>query len=170
MDLHGHGTHLAGRIAAAGNIQFGVAGVTWSTKIMPLRAADAAGSFSASRLAPPSRVLLTIAPTSLMPVSAIPVVPVVTIRQRISAIEAARTAGVLLLPPPVTAESITIRQRHHLILPVIISIILLRWPPPIKMIIWRHFAIMGNQSPCRRARRKYLQYKALPPNAFSTEF
>ena len=36
-DDNGHGTHVSGTIAAAGNNGIGVAGVTWSTKIMPLK-------------------------------------------------------------------------------------------------------------------------------------
>ncbi|MBI4728333.1 MAG: S8 family serine peptidase [Acidobacteria bacterium] len=43
-DLHGHGTHVAGTIAARGNDSSGVAGVTWSSKIMPLRVLDESGS------------------------------------------------------------------------------------------------------------------------------
>src|SRR4051812_32395270 len=45
-DDNGHGTHVAGTIAAAGNNGLGVAGVTWSSKIMPLKflAADGTGS------------------------------------------------------------------------------------------------------------------------------
>jgi subtilisin family serine protease len=37
MDRDGHGTHVAGIIAAAGNSGMGVAGVMWKAKIMPLR-------------------------------------------------------------------------------------------------------------------------------------
>jgi subtilisin family serine protease len=37
MDLHGHGTHVAGTIAAVGNNATGVVGVAWKGKIMPLR-------------------------------------------------------------------------------------------------------------------------------------
>ena len=45
-DDNGHGTHVAGTIAAAGNNGLGVAGVTWSSKIMPLKflAADGTGT------------------------------------------------------------------------------------------------------------------------------
>ena len=43
-DDQGHGTHVAGTIAAAGNNGLGVAGVTWSTKIMPLKFLGADGS------------------------------------------------------------------------------------------------------------------------------
>jgi subtilisin family serine protease len=43
-DDNGHGTHVAGTIAAVGNNGLGVVGVTWSTKIMPLKFLSAAGS------------------------------------------------------------------------------------------------------------------------------
>ena len=45
-DDNGHGTHVAGTIAAAGNNGLGVTGVTWSSKIMPLKflAADGTGT------------------------------------------------------------------------------------------------------------------------------
>ncbi|HMJ00391.1 MAG TPA: S8 family peptidase [Gaiellaceae bacterium] len=43
-DDMGHGTHVAGTIAAVGNNGVGVAGVTWSTKIMPLKFLSAAGT------------------------------------------------------------------------------------------------------------------------------
>jgi subtilisin family serine protease len=45
-DDNGHGTHVAGTIAAAGNNGLGVAGVTWSSKVLPLKflAADGTGS------------------------------------------------------------------------------------------------------------------------------
>jgi subtilisin family serine protease len=43
-DDNGHGTHVAGTIAAAGNNGLGVAGVTWSSKIMPLKFLGADGS------------------------------------------------------------------------------------------------------------------------------
>ncbi|WP_428938459.1 S8 family serine peptidase [Fontivita pretiosa] len=37
MDQHGHGTHVAGIIAAVTNNAVGVAGVSWNAKLMPLR-------------------------------------------------------------------------------------------------------------------------------------
>ncbi|NLV28152.1 MAG: S8 family serine peptidase [Methanomicrobiales archaeon] len=44
MDDNGHGTHCAGSIAAVGNNGIGICGVTWNTKIMPLKFLDAQGS------------------------------------------------------------------------------------------------------------------------------
>ncbi len=44
MDDNGHGTHVAGTIAAAGNNELGVAGVSWSSKIMALKFLGANGS------------------------------------------------------------------------------------------------------------------------------
>ncbi len=38
MDNHGHGTHVAGTVAAAGNDSYGVAGVAWEAQIMALKA------------------------------------------------------------------------------------------------------------------------------------
>jgi subtilisin family serine protease len=43
-DDNGHGTHVAGTVAASGNNGFGVAGVTWSSRIMPLKFLGADGS------------------------------------------------------------------------------------------------------------------------------
>ncbi len=40
----GHGTHVAGIIGARGDDDAGVAGVTWTTRLMPLRVLDADGS------------------------------------------------------------------------------------------------------------------------------
>ncbi len=40
MDDHRHGTHVAGIIAAAGNNDQGVTGVSWSTKLMALKILD----------------------------------------------------------------------------------------------------------------------------------
>ncbi|PFH34472.1 subtilisin SUB4 [Besnoitia besnoiti] len=37
MDLNGHGTHVAGIIAAAANNRRGIAGVNWEVKVMPLK-------------------------------------------------------------------------------------------------------------------------------------
>lgn len=43
-DDNGHGTQVAGQIAAIGNNGIGVAGVTWNSRIMPLKFIDASGS------------------------------------------------------------------------------------------------------------------------------
>ena len=43
IDDHGHGTHVAGTIAAVGNNGIGVSGVTWNAKIMALKVLDADG-------------------------------------------------------------------------------------------------------------------------------
>jgi len=43
LDANGHGTHVAGTVAAVGNNATGVAGVSWSAKIMALRFMDAWG-------------------------------------------------------------------------------------------------------------------------------
>jgi subtilisin family serine protease len=44
MDDNGHGTHVAGIAAAIGNNGLGVAGVSWSSKIMPIKVLDANGT------------------------------------------------------------------------------------------------------------------------------
>jgi subtilisin family serine protease len=43
-DDNGHGTHVAGIIGAVGNNGVGVAGVTWTAALMPLKVCDAGGS------------------------------------------------------------------------------------------------------------------------------
>jgi subtilisin family serine protease len=43
-DGHGHGTHVAGIAAAAGNNGFGIAGVAWNVRIIPIRVLDNSGS------------------------------------------------------------------------------------------------------------------------------
>jgi subtilisin family serine protease len=44
MDENGHGTHCAGIIGAEGNNGFGVAGINWKVKIMPLKFLGRSGS------------------------------------------------------------------------------------------------------------------------------
>lgn len=49
-DDNGHGTNVAGVIAAVGNNQQGTAGLLWNAKIMPLKALDRSGSGKEDRL------------------------------------------------------------------------------------------------------------------------
>ena len=44
QDDNGHGTHVAGILAATGNNGIGVAGVDWNAQIMPLKVLDASGN------------------------------------------------------------------------------------------------------------------------------
>jgi subtilisin family serine protease len=44
MDDNGHGTHVSGTVGAIGNNGIGVAGVSWSVRIMPLKFLNAGGS------------------------------------------------------------------------------------------------------------------------------
>src|SRR3989442_13327689 len=44
MDDNGHGTHVAGTIAASGNNGTGVVGVNWNAKVLPLKFMGAGGS------------------------------------------------------------------------------------------------------------------------------
>jgi len=43
QDGHGHGTHAAGLAAAAGDNGYGVAGVCWDCRVMPVKACDSQG-------------------------------------------------------------------------------------------------------------------------------
>ncbi|HXV13930.1 MAG TPA: S8 family peptidase, partial [Candidatus Krumholzibacteria bacterium] len=47
-DDNGHGTHVAGIVAAVGNNAIGVAGVSWSARILPLKFLSAVGSGTTS--------------------------------------------------------------------------------------------------------------------------
>lgn len=47
-DDNGHGTHVAGIAAAAGNNETGVAGVAWGIKILPVKVLDSQGGGSTS--------------------------------------------------------------------------------------------------------------------------
>jgi subtilisin family serine protease len=51
MDVSGHGTHVAGTIAARGNNGVGVSGVGWNTKVLPLRVLSASGSGGSAEVA-----------------------------------------------------------------------------------------------------------------------
>jgi subtilisin family serine protease len=50
-DLNGHGTHVAGTIAAEGNNAIGVAGVTWNSTLVPVRVLDGYGEGTSAELA-----------------------------------------------------------------------------------------------------------------------
>lgn len=50
QDDHGHGTSLAGILAAEANNRTGIAGILWDAKIMPVKALESDGSGSEERL------------------------------------------------------------------------------------------------------------------------
>ncbi|MDO8497003.1 MAG: S8 family serine peptidase [bacterium] len=51
QDLNGHGTHTAGTIGAITNNKVGISGITWNTKILPIRALDSVGAGSLDTIA-----------------------------------------------------------------------------------------------------------------------
>jgi subtilisin family serine protease len=50
VDEHGHGTHTAGTIGAAGNNSLGVTGVNWNVKLMTIKIYSASGTDSTSAM------------------------------------------------------------------------------------------------------------------------
>ncbi|MDQ3957340.1 MAG: S8 family serine peptidase, partial [Actinomycetota bacterium] len=50
-DLHGHGTHVAGTIAARGNDAAGISGISWASKVMPLRVLNSQGAGNTADIA-----------------------------------------------------------------------------------------------------------------------
>ena len=50
-DIHGHGTHVAGIIGAAGNNSVGISGACWNIQIVSLRIATESGELSREGLA-----------------------------------------------------------------------------------------------------------------------
>jgi subtilisin family serine protease len=51
VDEHGHGTHIAGLIAATTNNNIGIAGMAWNVSIMPVKVADRRGVTDNARIA-----------------------------------------------------------------------------------------------------------------------
>jgi hypothetical protein len=52
MDDHGHGTHVAGTVAAAGNNGLDVVGICWNARIMPIKILGAEGDGTAADAVP----------------------------------------------------------------------------------------------------------------------
>ncbi|HUE72294.1 MAG TPA: S8 family serine peptidase [Pirellulaceae bacterium] len=50
QDEQGHGTHVAGIMGAVGNNAVGVTGVSWNSKILPIKASNAGGAFSTAAI------------------------------------------------------------------------------------------------------------------------
>ena len=54
QDNSGHGSHVSGILAAAGNNGSGIAGVDWGTQIMPLKVLDGRATARTTRPSAPS--------------------------------------------------------------------------------------------------------------------
>jgi subtilisin family serine protease len=59
IDENGHGTRVAGVIAARGNDGFGMAGMAWHAKVMPMRAMDSQGHGDSATIATAFRDAVT---------------------------------------------------------------------------------------------------------------
>jgi subtilisin family serine protease len=95
MDGTGHGTHVAGIVAAVGNNGVGVTGVSWTSKIMPLKVGPESGSmFTVFVLAEAIDYAVS---NGADIINASWVVPVFRIRTLEESIENANAAGVLLV-------------------------------------------------------------------------